>query len=88
MWRPDNWERIKPKKQSKGIVGISEPNFDYGVEAGADAMLEALKVKGVQGEIHSTFWGNSIWWVGLNNVSEFLDGHLKENGWLIFIPDE
>ncbi|KKL88558.1 hypothetical protein LCGC14_1923480, partial [marine sediment metagenome] len=42
MWRPDDWEKVKPRKLSKGVKGISEPNFDYGVEAGADAMVKAI----------------------------------------------
>ena len=33
-WRPANWDKVKPN--------ISEPNFDYGVEAGASAILKAV----------------------------------------------
>lgn len=40
MWRPDNWEKVKPKSLDKDEDW--RDIFDSGVEAGADAMLKGL----------------------------------------------
>ena len=74
-WRPDNWEEIKPKKQSKGVANISEPNFDYGVEVGADAMLGALKREAQYG-------------AGTDFENPAIEVGKTHTGWLIFIPKE
>lgn len=93
-YRPPNWnsEKIMDDVLANhyphdcSMFGITINKFF--IEAGADAMLEALKAKGIQGKVDSTFWGNTIWMIGAKGVSEFLDAHLGEKGWLIFIPEE
>jgi len=45
MWRPDDWEEIKPKTSLKPTSGEKSSFIDglnLGVERGADAILEYL----------------------------------------------
>ena len=41
MWRPEGWDRVKV-----AMSGLSDVDIGL-IEAGADAMLEALKEKGI-----------------------------------------
>ena len=41
-WRPKDWQTEKPRWRG-GILGWIYDGFDDGVEAGADAILEALR---------------------------------------------
>ena len=40
MWRPPNWEEIKPRVAD--CEGVGQYTFDKGVEAGADAILNEV----------------------------------------------
>jgi len=51
MWRPDNWDEIR-KAENIGDSDIYEDVVAEGCfEAGADAMLEALKKEGLTAEV-------------------------------------
>lgn len=51
MWRPDNWDEIANKLEMEwcSVDPVEITAYGCGIEAGADAMLEALKAKGVRG---------------------------------------
>lgn len=80
MWRPENWPEAKPKKLSKGIEGISEPNFDYGVEAGADAMLGILRE---QGKLDINQWASEVITELINSTTRLA----QNKGCWVFVPD-
>jgi len=49
MWRPDDWLKIKNSLMSHGTrfaIAVESHNYEEAFEAGADAMLEALKKEG------------------------------------------
>lgn len=75
MWRPDNWNKIKPVSTVDWETG----NFQRGVEAGADAMLEALKSIGLR--LDSNLVGD-YWHTQIDDIV----GYRK--GWLVFIPED
>ncbi len=68
--RPPNWEQIREE-----IMGENPHDYDsYFVEAGADAMLEALKKTGV--------------WVTKNTGLVKTPTFEKADGYIVFIKDE
>lgn len=85
-WRPDNWENpyesedvwIRVGKLAGQALGI---RYDSDVfEAGADAMLEALKREALVRKIKIPWSGHPE-----NDLSDF---ELTESGHLVLIPDE
>jgi len=74
MWRPTDWENPANNAASHGDSGAAE--FANGFEAGADAMLEALK-KGA-GQITES--SEDSFYVTFPET--------KGNGKLVFIPDD
>ena len=98
-WRPDGWKNPNGIELVRGhfsdgreYVHDPEPEHDA-YEAGADAMLEALKKTGLYGDeepywdFGPNFWGNPDDGrsVNIGNLDNYLD---IEKGWLVFIPDE
>ena len=76
-WRPENWENKYDKEEWHTEVDWQLEDLAIAYEAGADAMLEALKEGGYRTEYIPT--------------SEMAKntGKLKfGKGWLAFIPDE
>lgn len=85
MWRPESWEEVIREVWGKATQ-IGE-QFPVGFEAGADAMLEALK------ELPTTVYGILLEGLVIDKNGEFKDipcdaNCYRKKGWLIFIPDE
>ena len=74
MYRPENWERIEKDIHNKLIrqERVSKLSLDDAIEAGADAMLEALKKERCQ----------------LPDCNFDGYDSLGRKGTLVFIPDE
>jgi len=57
MWRPSNWDKVKPETTkalgSMGSKAFPDDIFSAGVEAGADAMLKAVDSIIVEAEFRS-----------------------------------
>lgn len=49
-WRPDNWPKIKQSILPLRMESLDPAPFKL-IEAGADAMLKALKEQGIKGRI-------------------------------------
>lgn len=93
-WRPDNWKNLHTKMVGKNFVDLADAYFrqisdsQYAAyEAGADAILEALKQKGLHGEF------TSVDWTGLvdgpcGRGFELPTRSRPKKGTLIIIPDE
>ena len=75
QWRPSNWENPFHKTADFGYGKESwNENPEFGAyEAGADAMLEALKKK--DNDYRPIGWYDDI-------------GYIDEAGWLVFIEDK
>ena len=77
--RPPDWEKIKPKMylaiESTELDGQFVRGYERGVEAGADAMLGALKAQ--VGTVYCHKGDEAIY-----------SYELDKSGWLIFIPWE
>lgn len=76
MWRPNNWEKLKIDltiELLKRIKPRRKPRGEEFVEAGADAVLEALRVGGV--------YRKAV-------VDEHSPNTPIRKGWIVFIPDE
>jgi len=85
-WRPEGWRN--PYKHSDSVQAWDIPEAYYFAseeewityEAGADAMLDILKVIGIKVEARSYL---------LADESDRRDIIVpKSKGWLVFIPDE
>ena len=92
MWRPKNWQDIK-----WGIMrmGKDNPTYKGGMlapdivfEAGADAMLETLKKRGLYGEYGEDFIVSSRVKQDNPDWAEDFYETLKSKGWLVFIEDK
>ncbi len=76
-WRPEGW--INPGDIRSNFYPRNVPyNFEQGYEAGADAMLEALRKKGVRNEK-----GHHEEWQG----DELISWDVEKSGYTVFIPD-
>ncbi len=83
MWRPDNWALTEPAAEAledikKDAYGWARSLTEFEkqlFEAGADAMLEALKDRGV------FTYGNHTPDIELDDAPE-------ESGYWVFIPEE
>ena len=75
-WRPDDWKNLHPDDPREHLRG--GPHTAY--EAGADAILEALKKDSFTRRITLPASDNLT-----NDLSDF---ELKSPGWLVFIPEE
>lgn len=80
-WRPEGWEEIKGTV-TKHHAYLQTMNdricFTAGFEAGAAAMLEALKVS----EVHLYINNQNVVSINFSKTS------FPCKGWLVFIPDE
>ena len=79
-WRPNGWDKIRldylatlAKNEDVGPFNTSKRIVDY--EAGADAMLEALKGEGSYVQFVDE-------WEGLDGIK-----HKPFKGWVLSIPD-
>ncbi|GAG83053.1 unnamed protein product [marine sediment metagenome] len=87
MWRPENWEEIKPVFMNVGLkAGIEEgdciTSFNVGREAGADTILKALLDVGDFVSVSET----AITMPGfMTELDDFIRS--KGNGTWVFIPD-
>ena len=76
MWRPDNWNKIKPVSTVDWKTG----DFQRGVEAGADAILQALKER-----------PETMFIIGARagaDPSLLKFGIENKRGWLVFVPED
>ena len=69
-WRPENWEETYLDPQKEGADDYLY-GFNAGVDAGGDAMLEALKKEG-------QYWGKIVEKPAFNTT---------KIGWLVFIEE-
>lgn len=74
MYRPEGWPEFKAK-QMEGIPEILGGNRDFFIEAGADAIINALKAEGV------FTYGNHTPDIELDDAPEV-------SGYWCFIPEE
>jgi len=81
MYRPKNWKKIKDKLTDSVLAMPQEyfQGFDTGIEAGADAILEALKEGGL--EVDFDDYGADFDEVACREMC-------SSKGWLVFIPDK
>jgi len=82
-WRPDNWDiaQIRGDNEYRCLTP------EEWAEAGADAMLEALRGKGLHGEFTSIEWRGYV--DGPDSQSFELPTRSRpKKGTLIIIPDE
>ena len=82
-WRPDDWDaRGIAEEEAKrvGEFGYS-PSWDDLIEAGADAILEALKRKGFRHDCTSKV-------AHVPGFADVLVPSYLPHGWLVFIPEE
>lgn len=89
-WRPENWDKenepkicaLRKVEMRQGYPNISLYWAKALIEAGADAILEALKVSGKYGAWYQTHEGD--WQEIMPELVE--NGDIK--GWQIFIKEE
>lgn len=90
-WRPNNWPN--PYKHGDSVQAWDVPEAYDGVqdeeynayEAGADAMLEALKMNGIYGFEDASFPYDASVVIPLHYNE---DPVFAKSGWLVFIPEE
>ena len=87
-WRPDGWQNPFAETDDFGMykIPLGEDNITNKrtcFEAGADAMLEALKETGLATPI-----GHWVEAVARGESSNTLAIPYDEKGWLVFIPEE
>ena len=76
MWRPDNWDILKPTPYEPKDGESAWDFYEHGVEAGADAMLEALKGgRRARKDPSSLLIG---WWVFIEDEPDSFYGRYKE----------
>jgi len=86
MWRPKNWASIKYHNISREIYDTHEVELGYQFfEAGADAMLEALKKQGIPNDVYQSYLKGAIL-QGLDIKQPYT--YFGKKGTLVFIPDE
>lgn len=91
MWRPDGWEDIKTLSEVKyGGKEFCWSPSDY--EAGADAMLEALREEGIPPKVFGDFLRYARYTTGVPLTNEVVkEGEIYFEGIkgkLVFIPDD
>jgi len=74
-YRPYNWEKIKVGLFSDAILN-QDDFLDRLIEAGADAMLEALIAQGRYYRLHRTF------------TPPGYKQSVRAPGWVVFIPEK
>ena len=86
MWRPEGWSKQRSKwfDEHHNESGIKLKSY----EAGADAILEALKGEGLHGEYLQDFLISVRVRRDEPDWAEPFLGRLGQMGYLIFIPDE
>lgn len=84
-WRPDNWPEYLAKALEKDPDVDGYYGNEYLMEAGADAMLEALKAKGKKVSNKDLDVYGRIPSVGIRYLE---DAEGVVSGTLVFIPDE
>ena len=72
MWRPDNWDKIKPHEKYEDLYA---QKYNAGVEEGADAMLKALK-------------SDAIHFNAPGDYTRTYEIPKAFKGWVAFIPEE
>lgn len=86
MWRPKNWDnpyKLSDKAKEKGYALIPGDGWHYGYEAGADAILEALKKEGKYIDASEYPYG-----FVLNEIPPIQRLTRMFKGWVVIIPDE
>ena len=83
-WRPEGWfDTVHHRPDEEGDDGVYESDWDDGYEAGADAMLAALKLRGEHWEIGGSCDCGSPDGAAVDNLT--VSG---KSGTLVFIPDK
>ncbi len=88
MWRPDKWDNPFHKTADYGHGKQSwneEPEFTA-FEAGADAMLEALKKK--KDTVRLKFDGTSRIPAHGDYPEIIIEGKPYDKGWMVYVPEE
>ena len=80
MYRPENWKNPWNTVDDTSPPGYVNDLLITCYEAGADAMLEALKKEGSHQKIQHIIGAHSV------GLTYFYEGDAEE-GWLVFIPD-
>ena len=75
IWRPKDWEEKLQSAVDGATYSVGTPVFNWGLEIGADAMLEALKAEGMYVD-------------RLAEGSTLLHKIPHPAGRMVFIPDE
>lgn len=89
MYRPDNWEETKFYSCMKLTGGGGEYSDIYDVfEAGADAILGALKKNSLYGEYLDDVVISARVKKDDPDWAEPFFGSITKKGWLVYIPDE
>lgn len=90
MWRPKNWDEITvdvPSHSEPVRIGSLDAECGGLLEAGADAMLGALKESSLAfyfGKIKAGRMDSIDYW----NKDMSIKAHSLKDGWLVFIPDK
>lgn len=86
-WRPDNWQEKRNECRAAELALCFDDALDS-FEAGADAMLEILKTKGILLEFGAIFDVNDLWLDKLDHPHLALEGTSSKRSWLVCIPEE
>jgi len=81
-WRPDDWPEIKERLLPESCYASAE---ERGIEAGADAILEALKASGRCVRAYGSKATPRLHIPGLHGVVTMPGGNPA--GWIIFIEE-